>query len=115
MRVNGSVPCEVGTHQRLFELESINGAAVVWTRVIEQNGQFRNQGSREKIKSISYSDLLGLTVSFVPFPKKSLSDRSGHPVMVSQLPASDAIVAGSVEGTVLQFLFRGKCQAPLCH
>ena len=74
MRVNSRVPLEAGTHQRLFQLESTNGAATVWTCVIKENGKFRNQGSREKFGSISYSDLHGLTVNFIPFPKKSLSD-----------------------------------------
>lgn len=42
--------------------------------IIKQSGKFKNQGSREKSGSISYSNLRGLTVSFVPFPKRSLSD-----------------------------------------
>jgi hypothetical protein len=77
--VNSSVLHVIGIYQLLFELEFITGTSVVWTWVIRQNGNFAIQGSREKFGNISYSNLHGFIVSFVPFPKVSFSDPPWFP------------------------------------
>lgn len=74
LRGNSSVLQEVGTQSGFVWIEVYQWAAVVWTWVIKQNGKFRNQGSREKFGSVIYPNLLGFTVSFVPFPKETFSD-----------------------------------------
>lgn len=74
LRGSGSVLKEVGTQSGVIWIGVHQWAAVVFTWVIKQNGKFRNQGSRQKFGSISYPNLRGFTVSFVPFPKETFSD-----------------------------------------